>query len=218
MAWQDGSSKEYAPGVSYGGDCRYSMATRYSGKATALIDSGLIKAEWLPGAPGNGKTMQSVVFLSDGTWQLMPAKSQFKAFDVGCGGIRICKSGSIFHVRRYWTEEERASKAAEEQAAEERATWLSAKEANAQPDYPKRWKDGVLHHIQQAERLIEGRLVFSEFPDVGLLPNDIETAKRIIAELKTLLSLTTPKIKNKVEVRSNVFSLNDAAFRNMRKH
>ncbi len=218
MASQDGSSKEYAPGVELNGDNSYLWATSYSGKAPALIDSGLIKPEWLPGEAGNGKTSQSVVFLADGTARLLPVRSQFKSFDAGYGGLRIHKSGAIYHIWRYWTEEERAKKTAERQEAEERETWLAAKEAASQSNFPRRWKDGVLHHIRQAEMLIEGRMVFTDFPDVGLVESDIESAKRIIADLKNLLSWVTPTIKNKVQIRSNVFSLNDAAFRNMRKH
>lgn len=218
MASKDGNSKEYAPGVSCGGENSNIGGALYSGKSAALIDSGLVRAEWMPGAPGNGKTMQSVVFLADGTAKVLPARSQFKSFDVGFGGIRICKSGGIYHVWRYWTQEERLKKAADEQETKERETWLAAKEASSQSDFPRRWKDGVLHHINQAERLIAGKLVFTDFPDVGITESDAETAKRIIADLKNLLSWVTPMIKNKVTARSNVFSLNDAAFRNMRKH
>lgn len=218
MAYQDGSSKEYAPGVSFEGDNSYSQSSTYSGKAPALINSGLIKPEWLPGIAGNGKTSQSVVFLADGTARLLPARSQFKSFDAGYGGVRIGKSGDTYRVWRYWTTDEAFKKDVEKQEAKARETWLAAKEATNQPDFPRRWKDGVLHHIRQAEMLIEGRMVFTDFPDIGLAENDIESAIRIIADLKKLLSWATPTIKNKVQARSNVFSLNDAAFRNMRKH
>ena len=218
MASKDGSPKEYGSGVSFNGESSSIGAADYSGKAAALIDSGLIRAEWMPGAPGNGKTMQSVVFSADGTAKVLPARSQFKSFDVGFGGVRICKSGSIYHVRRYWTKEERLKKATEERETQERETWLAAKEASSQSDFARRWKDGVLHHISQAEKLIEGRLVFTDFPDIGLTEKDAEATKRIIADLKIQLSWATPMIKNKVQVRSNVFALNDAAFRNMRKH
>lgn len=218
MAYQDGSSKEYAPGVALEGDNSYTSSTNYSGKAQALINCGLIKPEWLPGVAGNGKTSQCVVFFPDGTARLLTPRSQFKSYDDGHGGVRITKSGDTYRVRRYWTREEEFKKDAEKQEAKSRETWLAAKEAATQPDLPLRWKDGVLHHIRQAEMLIEGRMVFTDFPDIGLAENDIESAKRMIADLKNLLSWVTPTIKNKVQARSNVFSLNDAAFRNMRKH
>lgn len=218
MAYQDGSSKEYAPGVSNDGESCRANATFYSGKAEALMACGLIRQEWLPGIPGNGKTMQSVVILRDGTAKLLPARSRFESFDAGFGGVYIRKSGATYHVRRYWTKDELAKKMAEEQEAEKRETWLAAIKARDQSDFPRRWKEGVLHHIIEAEKLIDGRLVFTDFPDVGLAEKEIESAKCIIAELKNLLSWVTPAIKNKVRTRSNVFSLNDAAFRNMRKH
>ncbi len=218
MASQDGSSKEYAPGVNFGGDNDYVGASRYYGKAPALIASGLLKPEWLPGEAGNGKTAQSVVFHADGTAALLPARARLKSFDAGYGALSIQKSGRIFHVWRYWTKEEIARKATEKQESQARETWLAAKEAANQNNFSRRWKDGVLHHICQAERLIEGKIVFTDFPDVGMAESDIESAKRIIAELKNLLSWATPTIRKKVQIRSNVFSLNEAAFRNMRKH
>jgi len=221
MAILDGSSKGYGPGVSYEGeriDDGPECYECYSGKGAALIDRGLIKPEWLPGAPGNGKTIQSVVFLGDGTAKLLPAKSRFKAFDVGAGGCRIAKSGGIYRVWRYLTKDERAQKVAERREAEERETWLAAKKANDNSDFPRRWKDGVLYHIDQAERLIEGKLVFTDFPDIGVATADISAAKRVISELRNILARATPRIRNKVQAAGNVFSLNDAAFRNMKKH
>lgn len=101
---------------------------------------------------------------------------------------------------------------------EEKETWQRAKEAHEQSDFPKRWKDGVLYHIEQAEKLIENKLVFTDFPEIGIAESDVLGAKRIIADLKNLLAWATPAIKNKVHVQSNVFSLNSATFRNMRKH
>lgn len=219
MASTDGSLEEYAPGVRFEGDASYFGWSEYFGKASDLIASGLVREEWLPGMQGNGKTSQKVAFSSDGAVTSLPPKGRFKSFDSGHGGLWITQSGNLgsFRVRRYWSSDERKKKEHEEQSAEARATWLAAKEASNQPDYPRRWKDGVLHHISQAERLIEGKLVFTEFPDIGIPESDVKAATRAISELRNILALAMPRIKDKVNVSSNVFSLNDAAFRSMRK-
>ena len=93
-------------------------------------------------------------------------------------------------------------------------TWQLAKQAHFQPDLPERWTNGVLYHVEQAEKLIEGKLIFTDFPDIGIQPRDVEAAKRAIAALRNILLCATPSIKNKVQ-QSNVVSLRDAAFRYM---
>nr|MBL8411667.1 hypothetical protein [Dechloromonas sp.] len=219
MASADGSLKDYAPGVRFEEDSFYHGTSTYFGKASDLIACGLVREEWLPGLQGNGKTSQTVVFSSDGTATRLPLRSRFKSFDSGHGGLSISKIGNMgnFRVWRHWSKEELEKKELERHSAEASATWLAAKEACSQPDYPQRWKDGVLHHINQAERLIEGKLVFTEFPDIGIAESDVKAAKQAIVGLRKILAWATPKIKEKVNVSSNVFSLNAAAFRNMRK-
>ncbi len=193
------SKQQYAPGVTIDGECSEDIL--YSGKEPALIGSKLIERGWLPGKPGNGKTSQSLVFMEDGSAKLLPAKSRIESFDMGFGGMRIMKSGALFHIKKYWRKQE---------------TWKLAKQVHQQPDLPERWKNGVLYHVDQAEKLIEGQLVFTDFPDMGIPPSDVEAAKRAIAELRNVLRWITPKVKNKVQ-KSNVFSMNEAAFRGMKK-
>lgn len=206
------SSQQYAPGVTieWEGVCNAS----YVGKAAALIACGLVQQDWLPGMPGNGKGSQGLIFLEDGSAQLLKPRSQFRFFDIGFGGLQIRASGSLYHVRKIWStaEAEVRKQAFEAKTAQE--TWQMAKQAHAQAELPQRWKDGVLYHVDQAEKLIDGRLVFTDFPDIGIGIRDIEAAKQAFAELRNVLTWATPRIKDKLQI-NNVVSLSAAAFRCM---
>lgn len=205
----------------------------YIATEQALIVAKILEPAW---SAGLGGFTRQIARLPDGGFQvigegkgqrLTKEHKEFGAFSVSRnkdGTISVFafrthaeykKEKALFDARR---ESEYEAWKAERQLDKEKETWQRAKEAASQSDFPRRWKNGVLHHIDQAERLIDGRLVFTDFPDVGLAEKDAESAKRIIAELKNLLSWVTPAIKNKVQTRSNVFSLNEAAFRNMRKY
>lgn len=208
------SKQQYAPGVTIASEC--SEEIWYFGKEPALIGSKLIERGWLPGKPGNGKTSQSLVFMEDGSAKLLPAKSRIESFDMGFGGMRIMKSGALFHIKKYWTKEERERRQVDRRSQQDQETWRLAKQVHQQPDLPERWKNGVLYHVDQAEKLIEGKLVFTDFPDIEIPPCDVEAAKRAIAELRNVLRWITPKVKNKVQ-KGNVFSMNEAAFRGMKK-
>lgn len=185
------------------------------GRAEALIACGLVKQCWLPGNPGNGKTLQSLIFLEDGTAQLLKPKSRLALQDIGFGALHISKSGNIYHVVKFLEKGELERRKAASAKESEQETWQLAKQVHTQPDLTARWKNGVMHHIDQAERLIEGRLVFTDFPDIGIQSADVEAAKRAIAELRDILRWASPKIKDRVQ-RNNVVSLNDAAFRFMK--
>jgi len=207
------SKQEYAPGVIVEWDGCFNA--QYVGKAAALVASGLVQQSWLPGEDGNGKGAQSLIFLADGSAQLLKPKSHFKSFDIGFGGLQISKSGALFHVRKILAEIEAERRMALSDAKNEQETWQLAKQAHQQSDLPERWKNGVLYHIDQAEKLVEGKLIFTDFPDIGIAPSDMEAAKRVFAELRNVLRWVTPTIKDKVQI-SNVFSLNEAAFRAMK--
>jgi hypothetical protein len=208
------SKQEYAPGVTL--YCQCDDYDWYVGKATALVASGLVQRNWLPGEEGNGKTAQSLIFFEDGAAQLLKPKSHFKSFDRGFGGIQIRASGSLFNVIKRCSKAEAERRKTASNDEKEKQAWQLAKEAHSQPDLTVRWKNGVLYHIEQAERLIDGRLIFTDFPDIGIQPGDVESAKRVIAELRDVLRWANPKIKDKAQ-RSNVISLNDAAFRFMKR-
>ena len=111
---------------------------------------------------------------------------------------------AINHANR-----ERQSKEAQQE------TWQLAKQAHSQPDFPQRWKSGVLHFVEQAEKVIDGKAVFTDFPDIGLKPRDVQAAKQAIATLRNVLQSATPAIKDKIQ-QSNIVSLREAAFRYMK--
>ncbi|PKO89461.1 MAG: hypothetical protein CVU18_03930 [Betaproteobacteria bacterium HGW-Betaproteobacteria-12] len=93
--------------------------------------------------------------------------------------------------------------------------WQLAKKAHSQPDFPERWKNGVLYHVGQVEKLIDGKLVFTDFPDIGLKSRDLEAAKQAVSTLRDILQCATPVIKDKIQ-QSNVVSLRPSAFEYMK--
>lgn len=205
----------------------------YFGTEQALTDAKLLEAAWIDGLAGHAR---QIARLPDGGFQIVgEGKGQRltkEHKELGAFSVSRNKDGtiSVFAFRNhaeYKNEKSVADAKREseyiawieaERLANKKETWKRAKEVCEQSDFPKRWKDGVLYHLEQAEKLIEGKLVFTDFPDIGISEGEILEAKRIVADLKNVLARATPAIKNKVNVRSNVFSLNDAAFRNMKRH
>lgn len=205
----------------------------YFGPEQALLDAKILEPAWITGLAGHSR---QIARLPDGGFQvvgegkgnrLTKEHKESGAFSVSRnkdGTISVFafrthaeykKEKSLVDARR---ESEYEARREAERLASEKETWQHAKEVREKPDFLERWKNGVLYHLEQAEKLIEGKLVFTDFPDIGMSEGDILEAKRIVADLKNLLARATPAIKNKVSVQSNVFSLNDAAFRNMRRH
>lgn len=204
----------------------------YFGPERALIDAKILDPAWITGLAGHAR---QIAKLPDGGFQvvgegkgnrLTKEHKEFGAFSVSRnkdGTLSVFafrthaeykKEKSIVDAKR---ESEYLARIEAERLTNKKVTWQRAKEAREQSDFPKRWKDGVVYHLEQAEKLIEGKIVFTDFPDIGLSEGDTLEAKRIVADLKNLLAKATPTIKNKVNTQNNVFFLNDAAFRNMRR-
>jgi len=91
-------------------------------------------------------------------------------------------------------ETHRKSEAEREERARqfEQATWQAAKQVSQQPDFPARWKNGVLHEIDQAKRLVDGRLCFTDFPDIELSPDDQKAALAALREAERVLQAIRP--------------------------
>lgn len=205
----------------------------YFGTEQALIDAKILEPAWVDALGGFSR---QIARLPDGGYQvigegvgnrLRKEHKERGAFSVsrnrdGTISVFVFRTPEEYKKEKALYDTQRESEyiayIEAQRLAKEKETWQLAKEAHEQSDFPKRWKDGVLYHIEHAEKLIEGKMVFTDFPEVGIAESDVLEAKRIIADLKHLLARVTPAIKNKVRVQSNVFSLNSAAFRNMKKH
>lgn len=192
-----------------------------TGSIQALSAYGLLRDEWMPGLPGNNKTRQAVLFtengpaLAIGRFSRNKYSAHFSTLTVVLTGKRISIEFKNTPEHEARCDAIRESRRLREEEQKNQETWKLAKQAHGQPDLPERWKNGVLYHVEQAEKLIEGKLVFTDFPDIGVQPSDVEAAKKAIAELRNILRWATPVIKDKVQ-QSNVVSLREAAFRYMK--
>lgn len=204
-------STQYAPGVT----CKehYRGGVEYFGFAEDLVACGLIKAEWLPGVDGYGKTMRNVIFDKDGVAiPLGSCKGGKPKHDFG--GVRILKLGKKFLVVKLLSIVENQQLEAEKERERDVAVWNAAKKANEEGDYPQRWRDGVLHCVDMVEQFVDGRRYFTDFPDIALSSEERIAALNAVSELKRILHGTSPAVPRTV-VRSNVIALNAATFRRM---
>lgn len=223
------SPENIAPGVRIGRD--ESTGIERIGSDTALVSAGFAEAEWFVGLGGLRRHIARLpdggfVVVGEGRGNRMT--NQHKE----CGAYSIGRnrdgSFSVFayrHPDEYrerkvvdraaWLARNEAWRA-EQAEKEQRRAWLLAKDARAEGDFPSRWKNGVLHHLEQVEMLISGRMVFTDFPDVGLQACDIEAAGTAAACLRRLIESSRPRIKDRVQM-SNVISLNVYAYRNMKR-
>lgn len=204
------------PGVSILGE--YSSGIRYAGTERDLIAGGILKPEWIDGL---GKNSRLIALSSDGGFQIVGEgkgnRLTHQHRDRGAYSAKRLPDGNIILFKYRTRAEEMAIRLVDQEQQKNDAqqkTWQLAKRAHSQPDLPERWKNGVLHHVEQAEKLIEGKLVFTDFPDIGIQPRDVEAAKKAIAALRNVLLCAEPRVKNKVQ-QSNVVSLREAAFRYM---
>lgn len=223
------SPENIAPGVSIGREDRAGI--EYIGSEKALIDGGYARPEWFSGLLGYRRMIAktpSGEFRVVGDGKGNRLNNQHK--ENGAYSIGRNRDGSYSVFAYHHPDEYRRRKAIEDakrkaeyearkaelSAKEQQAVWLQAKEAHAARDFPERWKNGVLYHLEQFEKLVTGRMVFTDFPDVGLSADEIAGVSTAAAELRRVLQNCRPIIKDRVEV-SNVVSLNAYAYRNMKR-
>ncbi len=197
------NEREYATGVVIESDS--AGCTFYRGIPGGLISCGLVQRSWLPGAAGAGKTSQSVVLLADGTGRLLPSKSRAISFDEGFGVLSIWKSGGLYRIRKSYSGLELDRRRAAENVQEEQEVWKQAKKVHVEFDYVELWRRDVTLRVDEIEHLMEGSLVFSEYPEIGLSDSGIRSAKKALAELRNVLQWSAPRIKDVVQ-NSNVVS------------
>lgn len=223
------SVENVAPGVRVGRD--ETTGIEYIGSEEALILGGYAKAEWFVGLGGFRRFVSR---LADGTYIVLGEGKGNRVTNLhkengACSiGRNRDASFSVFVYRHPDEYRKRKAKLIAERDAEHAAwvakqeekkqkeAWVLAKEAHSEGDFPKRWKDGVLYHLGQAEKLIKGEMVFTDFPDVGLSSGDIAAACAAVTELRRVLQSCRPKIKDRIQV-SNVVSLSAYAYRNMKR-
>ena len=229
IAESGNNANEFAPGVTVGRG--RPSGTEYIGTERALIAAGLLEPAWVTGLVG---FTRQIARLDDGGFEVLgegkgkrvrkehKEKGAFSVSRNRDGTISVfvfrihaeyMKERALWEAKRQAEYEEWMQK---QRLQAEKESWQCAKVAHEQKDFPALWKKGVLYHVEQAERLIEGKLIFTEFPNIGIPEEDVQEAKRIITNLKKLMALVIPRIKDEVIAKGNVFSLSEFAFRNMR--
>ena len=217
-----------APGVSIGRED--TAGIEYIGNEKALINGGYAHPEWFAGLLGHRRSIARTltgefVVVGEGPGNRLTNRHK----EQGAYSIGRNRDGSYSVFIYHHPDEYRRRKALEDAkreaeyeaikgeraAKEQQATWVQAKEAHA-GDFPKRWKDGVMYHLEQLEKLVTGRMVFTDFPDVGLPVDEIAVVSATADELRRVLQNSRPMIKDRVQV-SNVVSLNAYAYRNMKR-
>ena len=218
-----------APGIRIGRNVP--SGVEYIGSEKALIDGGYAEAEWFENLGAAARPIARIPgggFMIAGEGKGNHLNKEHKingAFTVsrnrdGSLSVFTYRSPDEYRRRKALDDAEREARYAAEEAAMaenyQKETWLLAKEARIEGDYPKRWKDGVLYHLKEVEDFISGRMVFTDFPDVGLTAKDVAEGSAAAAELRRILERSCPSIKDRVQV-SNVVSLKAYAYRNMKR-
>ncbi|MBI2278311.1 MAG: hypothetical protein HYU74_13250 [Dechloromonas sp.] len=217
-----------APGIMIGRND--TKGIEYIGTDQALVEAGILQPAWLTNLGG---MCRQIVRLPNGGFQIVGEgkgnrlTNQHK--ESGAFSVSRKRDGTFAVFAHHHPDEYRRRKAEEDakyeaeweveraklQAMQEKETWRLAKKVHGGEDWPERWRNGVLYHVEQAEQLIVGRLVFTDFPDVRLTDDDIAQAKAAIAELRKVLASSRPRVRDRVQV-SNVVSLDEYAYRNMK--
>lgn len=219
----------FLPGVSIGREDR--SIIEYIGNEKALIDGGYAKPEWFAGLLGYRRMIVKTpsgdfTIIGEGKGNRLTKEHKERgAYSIGRNRDGSYSVFVYHHPDEYrrrkdiedaqWKAKHEAWKV-EEAAKEQQTAWLQAKEAHAEGSFTIRWKNGVLYHLDQLEKLVTGRMVFTDFPDVSLPTDEIAAANVAAAELRRVLQSCKPKIKDRVHV-SNVVSINAHAYRNMKR-
>ena len=208
-------SKQYAPGVVLN---ERDDRSHFEGHADALIAAGVIKQEWLPGAPGNQVGSVLVVFDVHGNGIIAPPRSRIAQCEGDFGFLKVINSGNLFHVHKYQPKKDRERHEAARLAACTAETWQINKElAKPQRDYLGEWKTGVVNEARRAENLAKGTACFTGFPDVALTETDRRSILAAVDNLIKAINGTTPFVKQAKQTDGNVIRLADRAHCGMRK-
>lgn len=211
----DADHTDLPPGVSV--QREYATRVEYVGSEKALLAAGLIDPAWIAGL---GRFTRSIVIEADGAFAMLGEGKGNRVQHVhrkhGAYCVKRLLDEGMLMVAKYRTvEDERAFNQAQQEKREQecaRNTWECAKEARIENDFPGRWKNGVLHHVQQLSDFLDGRLVFEGFPALRLDPEAVRAAKEVAAMLARRISGLTPMLDDMKVERSNVIRLNDRAY------
>lgn len=184
---------------------------RLHGTAEALEAFGAIILEWLPGRPGNGKTRQGVAFAPDGRIFL----GSWKGGRPALPHISITKtSGRTLTVKMPFNSAEQAQIDEFQRQREQRKAWETAKSIRQDRDFIGDWQKSILKRISEIEGLIDGRLDFTGWPEIGLRVREQRPILAALAEAKQWVEFCSPQFKDAIR-RDNVYSLNGETHRRM---
>ena len=200
----------------------HDYSTMYEGKQATLIASGLFRAEWFPGQPGNGKSSTCFVFTDDTRRNGYIKKPGDKMpRENGFGRVRIISTGTaadpLFRAFIQHPPTEVARRKLEREACTGRNEWQLAKEAHSDKgEVFAGWRNAISYEIGKLEKLCTGEIVFTAMPDVRIKGDGLARVRDAVENLRRAFALTTPEMPD-VVIRSNVYSIRDGAHRGLKK-
>ena len=83
---------------------------RYYGHAKPLVDANVVNRGWLPGEPGNAKTIVHIVILdASGNGTVLRPKARVTKHEREFGYVMILKFGDWIHVRKFKPKAQRST-------------------------------------------------------------------------------------------------------------
>lgn len=175
----------------------------FKGSEAALVASGLVQSEWLPGKPGNNKTSNVVVF-EDGKTRVLVGMGRSTGDHISIK--RLAKDR--YEVYKDYSEAEIESRNLKE-------AWKLAKLARER-DYLAEWKTNVIALTNNIEELAEGKRVFTGYPEIKLSSYSLEKVRNAIANLTLAIEEAKPYSAD-IEAKSNVISIRGEAYRHFQQ-
>jgi hypothetical protein len=196
----------------------WSSQIQYQGTETALLASGLIRAEWIEGL---GRFSRQIAIDPAGGFQIVGegkgSRLTHAHRDNGALTIKRLPDGNILVGKfRTITEERDIEQARQEEWAREREqkAWITAKVARGERDFLAEWKDNILRELNSIARLSEGELIYTGFPEIKLSVPGLAKVRAAVAQLTLAIAEATPQPTD-LEVKNNVIILRPKAYAHM---
>ena len=212
----DSNSTDLPAGVRLEHD--YSNQQVFVANESAFVSAGWIRPEWLAGL---GRYARQIALDPQGGFSIIHEGKGFRLthqhLEAGAVSVRRLDDGQMQFTKyktmterrereRVRHEEYEREEAGRKREAEARA-WAKAKQAREEDkDFATRWKKELARRIDELARLIDGRTVFSDFPDIKLPAHDLARMKSAFDYLRHEFDAAKPII-NDIEAVDNVISL-----------
>jgi hypothetical protein len=211
----DKNHTDLPPGISVIAD--WPSRVEYVGTDDAFTAAGMLNPAWIIGL---GRFTRAIVVDAVGGFVVLGegkgnrVKRCHRVHGAWC--VKRLIDGRLMVAKyRSLGDEAAIKRQKEEQRERERGTWKGVKEVRQETDFPARWRDGVLHRVQEVIAFLDGKLLFRDFPAIQIDQEAARLAKESAAVLDACIRNLSVKLDDRRVEQSNVVRLEDRAYWSM---